>query len=76
MVRKIEKDMTFAEVMDTDPDAAFTLMNMGLMCGGCPMAQFETVEQGCMMHGVDADEVVGKLNEKKEGTPKKKDGRK
>lgn len=61
-MNKIKKDMTFAELMDKYPEAAFHLMEMGLMCGGCPMAQFETIEQGCEAHGVDVKKVLKKLN--------------
>jgi len=60
--KKITKDMTFGDVMEKDPEAAFKLMDMGLMCGGCPIAQFETVEEGCKMHGVDVKDILDKLN--------------
>ncbi len=63
MSKKITEDMTFMEVMDKDPDAAFKLMEMGMMCGGCPIAQFETVKDGCDAHGVDVKEILDKLNE-------------
>jgi hybrid cluster-associated redox disulfide protein len=61
--KKITKDMTFAELIMNDKDAANKLADKGLFCGGCPMAQFETIEQGAMAHGVDADELVKELNE-------------
>jgi hybrid cluster-associated redox disulfide protein len=63
MIKKITKEMTFGDVMERDPEAAFKLMDMGLMCGGCPIAQFETVDEGCRMHGVDVKNILKKLNE-------------
>ena len=32
-------------------------------CLGCPMASAESIEDACATHGVDADELVAKLNE-------------
>lgn len=46
----------------TDKDAAEKLAEAGLFCGGCPMAQFETVENGAMAHGLDVDEILEELN--------------
>ena len=65
MSKKITKDMTFAELMVGDRDAAEKLAERGLFCGGCPMAQFETIENGAAAHGVDIDELVKELNNEK-----------
>jgi hybrid cluster-associated redox disulfide protein len=61
---KITKDMTFAELIMNDRNAAKKLADKGLFCGGCPMAQFETIEQGAAAHGIDADKLVKELNSK------------
>ena len=63
MVKKISKDMTFAELIVEDKGAAKKLADRGLFCGGCPMAQFETIENGARAHGVDVDELIKELNE-------------
>ncbi|MBT6956223.1 DUF1858 domain-containing protein [archaeon] len=60
--KKITKDMTFMELMDLDPEAGNKLGERGLFCGGCPMAQFETIENGAAAHGVDVDELLKELN--------------
>ena len=31
-------------------------------CLGCPSSRGETVEEACMVHGVDADEFLDALN--------------
>jgi len=62
MVKKITKDMTFAELITLDKKAAEKLADRGLFCGGCPMAQFETIENGAKAHGVDIDELIKELN--------------
>ena len=60
--KTITKNMTFAEIMELDSDAGRKLGEMGLFCGGCPMAQFETLEDGARAHGIDVDVIVKELN--------------
>ncbi len=62
MKNKISKDMTFAELMKENEGAAEKLADRGLFCGGCPMAQFETIENGAKAHGVDVDKLIKELN--------------
>lgn len=64
-MKKITKDMTFAELIEINPKAAQELAERGLFCGGCPMAQFETIEEGAKMHGVDVDKLIKELNKEK-----------
>jgi hybrid cluster-associated redox disulfide protein len=61
---KITKDMTFAELMKENPEAVKKLMKKGMHCIGCPMAMMETIEQGAIAHGIDADELIKELNGK------------
>ena len=65
MTKKINKNMTFTELIEADPQATEKLMKAGMHCIGCPMAMMETIEQGCEAHGIDADELVKELNENK-----------
>lgn len=60
--KKITKDMTFAEILEMDKEAGKTLGERGLFCGGCPMAAFETLENGARAHGVDVEKLVKELN--------------
>jgi len=62
---KIEKSMTFAEILKNKPEAGRILMKKGFHCIGCPMALRETLEQGALMHGIDVDKLVKELNKKK-----------
>ena len=59
---KINKDNTIAELIDKDPSLAKDLSAQGLGCVGCPMSQFETLEQGALTHGMDPDELIKNLN--------------
>jgi len=65
MEKKITKDTTFAELLMQNRGAAEKLAEMGMFCGGCPMAQFETIEQGASAHGIDVDEILKELNSSK-----------
>ena len=64
-MKKITKEMTFAELIEVNSKAARKLAERGLFCGGCPMAQFETIEQGAIAHGVDVKKLIKELNEGK-----------
>ncbi len=64
----ITKEMTFIEIMEKHPDAANVLFNSGMHCIGCGMAMYETLEQGCLAHGMTKkkiDDLIKKLNKKK-----------
>ncbi len=61
---KIEKSMTFAEIIRNFPGAAEILMEKGMHCIGCPMSMHETLEQGASMHGINPEEIVKELNRK------------
>ena len=63
--QKINKKMSFAEILEKKPEVASVLMEKGMHCCGCPMAMQETLEQGACAHGLDADEIVKELNKEK-----------
>ncbi len=58
---QIKKDMTIGEVIRQNEKAAEVLMGFGMGCVGCPSAQAETLEEACMVHGLDVDELLAKL---------------
>ena len=60
---KISKDMIIGDILDMDIETAPFFFEMGMHCLGCPSARGETVEMACEVHGVDADELVEKLND-------------
>lgn len=59
---EITKNSTIGDILDADRSLAPYFLEMGMHCLGCPSARAETIEQACMVHGVDADELVAKLN--------------
>ncbi len=59
----IEKTSIIGDVLDYDRETAPFFLEMGMHCLGCPSARGESIEEACAVHGVDADELVAKLNE-------------
>lgn len=59
---KIEKTMTIGELLEVAPEKAEILLNAGMHCLGCPASQGETIEEACMVHGIDVDELINLLN--------------
>ena len=60
---KIKKTMTIDKILNIDENLTSVLMGFGLHCFGCPMSRMETLEQAAMVHDVDVDIMVEKLNE-------------
>ena len=61
--KKVTKATQIGEVLAINPDAKEILLGFGMHCFGCPMSQMETLEEASMVHGIDVDLVVEKLNE-------------
>lgn len=59
---EITKDMKIGEILDAHRELAPFFLEMGMHCLGCPSARNESVAQACMVHGVNSDELVAKLN--------------
>ncbi len=60
---KITKRTTIGELLQINENVATILMGFGLHCFGCPMSQMETLEEAAMVHGVDVDLMLDKINE-------------
>ena len=62
MAARIEKETIIGEVLDIAPHAAPLFMAIGMHCLGCPCSRAETVEEACMVHGIDCDSFLAQLN--------------
>lgn len=60
---QITKDMIIADILAVDPSIAAILMAAGMHCIGCPASQGEALEEACMVHGMNPDEVLKDINE-------------
>ena len=43
-------------------ETAPIFLSIGMHCLGCPSSRGETVEQACMVHGVQVDELLERIN--------------
>ena len=59
---KATKDMTIGQLLSVAPLVAPVLIQLGMHCLGCPSAQAETLEEAALVHGLDADLLVEKIN--------------
>lgn len=59
---KVTKDMIIMDVLRMVPESANLFLEIGMHCLGCPSASGESVEQACMVHGADCDELIAKIN--------------
>lgn len=60
---QINKDMLIGELVTMDELIPQMLMGAGMHCLGCPSSQMESLEEACMVHGIDCEDLVSKMNE-------------
>ena len=59
----ITKNTIIGDILDTDGTVAPFFLEIGMHCLGCPSARGETIEEACMVHGTNADELEAKLHQ-------------
>ena len=59
----ITKDMVIGDLLAIDENFAAILMASGMHCVGCPSSQGETLEEAALVHGMNVNELLGRLNE-------------
>ena len=59
---QVTGDTMIGELLQIDENIAPILLNIGMHCLGCPSAQMETLGEAAMVHGIDADLLVEKIN--------------
>lgn len=58
----VTADMLIGEILRQYPDAADVLMECGMHCLGCPSSQMESLSDACMVHGLDVESVLERVN--------------
>ncbi len=58
----VNKNMTIAEILNINKGVALILMNAGMHCVGCPSSQGETLEEACLVHGMDVETLTEEIN--------------
>ena len=63
---QITKDTMIGELLRDQEhidSIAEVLFGIGMHCLGCPASRGESVEEACMVHGVDCDKLLALVNE-------------
>lgn len=62
MAAQVTKQTLIGEMLQMDMGIAAILMGAGMHCVGCPASAMESLEEACMVHGMDADAVLEEIN--------------
>ena len=60
---EITVNTTMGEMLEYDMGIADVLMQCGMHCVGCPSSIGESLEEACIVHGLNADDVLAQINE-------------
>ena len=60
---EITKQTIIGDMLKEDQGIAMVLMQQGMHCVGCPASAGESLEEACMVHGLDADAVLDAVKE-------------
>ncbi len=62
MAVEITKTTRIGELLTMEKDVSPILLGIGMHCLGCPSSQMETIEEAAMVHGLNPDDLVDKIN--------------
>ena len=60
---EITKYTIIGDILDIAPQTAPIFYSIGMHCLGCPSSRGETVEEACMVHGIEVDKLLAIVNE-------------
>ena len=58
----ITKKTTIGDIIENAPEKVNILLDAGMHCIGCMISEDESLEEACMVHGIDVDDLVEELN--------------
>jgi hybrid cluster-associated redox disulfide protein len=67
----ITKDMLIGEIASTYPETVEIMFKHGMHCVGCGMTAYESLEQGCLAHGLGQEEIDKLVEEMNKAAGKK-----
>lgn len=68
----ITKETPISGLIDEHPEVQEILMEYGLHCAGCHFSEFDTLEDGAMMHGLSDENVDLMIRDVNETVAKEK----
>lgn len=60
---QVTKDTMIGELLQIDENIAPVLLDIGMHCLGCPSSQMETIAEAAMVHGIEPDVLVDRINQ-------------
>ncbi len=60
---QITKETTMGQMLEYDMGIAYILMQCGMHCVGCPSSIGESLEEACIVHGLNPDAVMAQIQE-------------
>lgn len=61
--KPIEKNTLISDITNKYPRSTDLLIEYGLYCVNCPLKQFETIEEGAKVHGMNDQEIEKMIKE-------------
>ena len=62
MATQVTKSTLIGEMLMIGRGIAAILMQSGMHCVGCPSSAGETLEEACLVHGMDVDALLNDIN--------------
>ena len=59
----ITKQTTIEEMIRSYPETVKFFNDLQMSCGSCFAVKFDTLENGALMHGMDANDLITRLNQ-------------
>ena len=60
---QVTKETMIGELLMINEDVAPILLEIGMHCLGCPSSQMESIGEAAMVHGIEPDALVNKIND-------------
>ena len=58
----ITKKTTIDQIISHSPETIRFFNDLQMSCGSCFAVKFDTLENGALMHGMDVDDLITRLN--------------
>lgn len=60
---QVTKEMIIGDILKIDSGIVPILVQAGMHCVGCPSSQGESLEEACIVHGMDVEVLIKNINE-------------
>lgn len=60
---QVTKETMIGELLQINENVAPILLDIGMHCLGCPSSQMESIAEAAMVHGIEPDALVNKIND-------------